>query len=136
MHAIIPELLYLGHALDARDPQQLFEHRVAAVVDLAFEEPPAALPRSLIYCRFPLIDGAGNERRLLRLAVHTVAALLSDAVPALVACGAGMSRSPAVAAVALAIHRQQPPEEMLREIVTSRTHDVSPAFWREIVQVV
>ena len=60
MHEIHPDLLWVGHALDVREPRPLFDAGIAAVVDVAFEEPPAQLPRGLIYCRFPLNDGGGN----------------------------------------------------------------------------
>jgi hypothetical protein len=29
---------------------------------LAMEEPPIVLPRDIVSCRFPLVDGAGNSR--------------------------------------------------------------------------
>ena len=61
MHEIHPDLLWLGHALDVREPRPLFDAGITAVVDVAFEEPPAQLPRQLIYCRFPLSDGGGND---------------------------------------------------------------------------
>src|SRR5262249_26770590 len=77
--------------------------RNAPLIDLALEEPPVPLTRELVYCRFPLLDGAGNSPWLLRAALDTTAALLASRVPTLVFCGAGMSRSPAVAAAALAI---------------------------------
>ena len=50
------------------------------------------------------------------LAVGTVAALIRLRVPTLVCCGMGLSRSPALAAVALAIVRREPPDEVLRMI--------------------
>ena len=61
MHEIHSNLLWLGHALDIREPRSLFDVGVEAVVDVAYEEPPAQLPRQLIYCRFPINDGGGNE---------------------------------------------------------------------------
>jgi hypothetical protein len=52
--------LWIGHVGDVRDPRSLFSTGTLAVIDLALNEPPASLPRELVYCRFPLIDGAGN----------------------------------------------------------------------------
>ncbi len=59
--------------------------------------------RDLVYCRFPLVDGAGNDARILKMAVHTVAELLRKEVKTLVFCSAGMSRAPSIAAAALTV---------------------------------
>jgi len=61
--------LWLGNARDGRDLRAILDAGIQAVVDLAFEEPPAVLVRELTYCRFPLLDGAGNPPWLLRAAV-------------------------------------------------------------------
>src|SRR5688572_12689172 len=86
--------LWLGHAGDARDLRTVLEAGILAVVDLALNEPPAAVTRELVYCRFPLVDGPGNPPWLLRAAVETVAGLVRSDTPTLVYCGAGMSRTP------------------------------------------
>ena len=93
--------LWLGHAGDARDKHELFRLGVGAVVDLAVEEPPAVPGREIIYCRFPLLDGTDNPPWLIRAAIDTTATLLRHKVPTLVACGGGLSRTPAIAAAAL-----------------------------------
>src|SRR5687768_15879746 len=98
MEKIEPYALWLGHADDGRAFQSLFERGIQAVVQVAFEEPPIATPRELIYCRFPLLDGEGNPKPTIRAAVVTVVGLLTDRVPTLVCCGAGMSRTPVIAA--------------------------------------
>lgn len=94
--------LWLGHAGDVRDVRGLFAAGVEAVVDLAAEEPAAGLPRSLVCVRVPLADGPGNPAWALRLAVGTIADLITAGVPTLVGCSGGMSRTPAVVAAALA----------------------------------
>ena len=134
MREIVPGRLWLGNALDARDPRALFDRGIAAVVDLAYEEPPAQLPRSLAYCRIPLTDGAGNDPKLLGLALDTLRSLLTLEVPTLVACGAGMSRSPCIAAAALAVHNDASPDETLRSLLEHQPHDVSPAFWKDVAK--
>ena len=115
MREIIPAHLWLGNAYDARAPQKLFDLGIAAVVDLAYEEAAAGLPRSLAYVRIPLVDGGGNDPRLLKWAIDTVESLIAAQIPTLVACGAGMSRSPCVAAAALARHRKESPETVLKQ---------------------
>jgi hypothetical protein len=132
MHEFILGRLWLGNAFDLRDPRRLLNVGIEAVVDLAYEEPPAALPRDILYCRFPLNDGAGNRPEWLVTAIETVGRLIQRHVPTLVACGAGMSRSPAVVAAALATVRRESPESCLRELTAGRAHDVSPAFWGDV----
>jgi hypothetical protein len=53
MRPILPNQLWLGNAGDIRNPERL----LAAVINLAAEEASPVLPRSLIYCHFPIIDG-------------------------------------------------------------------------------
>jgi protein-tyrosine phosphatase len=134
MHEVVAQRLWIGNARDARTPQALFESGIAAVVDLAYEESIAVLPREIVYCRFPLTDGSGNDAHLLQLAVDTVVKLLAGETPTLVACGAGMSRSPAVAAAALSIHVGEPADRSLSRIAEVRPHDVSPVLWRELLE--
>ena len=103
MKQIHPHPLWLGHAGDGEAFRRLFDLGIEAVVQLAAEEPPIPLPRDLILCHFPLLDGVGNRPEVLSLAVETTAALVRGRTPTLLCCGAGMSRSPAVAAAALTL---------------------------------
>ena len=133
MREVHPKL-WIGNALEARDLARVLERGIEALVDLAIEEPPASLVRELTYCRIPLLDGAGNPPEKLRLAVETVSSLLRAQTPTLVACGAGMSRSPAIAAVAMATVERANPEEVLQRIVAGFPHDVSPALWQDLIE--
>jgi protein-tyrosine phosphatase len=132
MTRIEPYALWLGHEGDGRDFRRLLGAGIQAVVQLAMEVPPLQPPREMTYLRFPLYDGAGNDPNLLALAVGTLAALLRAGTPALVCCSAGMRRTPAVAAVALAHAHGQSPEEYLEQIARQHPTDVSPAFWEEV----
>ena len=134
MHEILPKLLWIGHALDARSARALFDAGIGAVVDLAYEEAPARLPRETVYCRFPIIDGGGNEASLLRAAVETIVSLLDAGTPTLVACGAGMSRPSIMAAVALSIFRDEAPERSLESLVQAGPHDISATLWDEVMR--
>lgn len=127
--------LWLGTALDARDLRKLYEHEIAAVVDLALEEKPAELGRDIIYLRIPLIDGAGNSPLAIRLAIGVVEQLIKSWTKALVACGAGMSRSPAIVAAALARIDERSPDESLEQLISGQPHDVSPLLWADVRQV-
>jgi protein-tyrosine phosphatase len=135
MHEILPNQLWIGNAGDGRDPARMLQAGVAAVVNLAAEEPSPALPRDMIYCRFPIDDGAQEDEGVLKLAVQTVAELLEKQIPMLVYCGEGMSRAPAVAAAALSIVQGGSPEEKLKEIAASRPHDVSPQLWEAVTRL-
>jgi hypothetical protein len=135
MNEIAGHLLWVGHAGDGRGFQQLFTAGIQGVVHVAAEELPPQAPRELICCHFPLLDGAGNRPQLLSLAVSTVAAFLRLHMPTLVCCGAGMSRSPAIAAAALAVVHQELPETWLERITQYHPSDVSPGLWNELVTV-
>jgi protein-tyrosine phosphatase len=132
MREILPYQLWIGNAGDGRDAARLLAAGVVAVVNLAAEEPSSVLPRSMIYCHFPLIDGPQDDQTVLDVAIQTVVSLLKKRVPTLVYCGAGMSRSPAIVAAALAIVQGGSPDEKLKEIVAGHPHDVSPHLWEAI----
>jgi protein-tyrosine phosphatase len=127
--------LWLGHAGDVRDLRAVLEAGILAVVDLALSEPPAAVTRELVYCRFPLVDGPGNPPWLLRAAVETVAGLVRSGTPTLVYCGVGVSRTPAVVSAALSRAWDLPPAEALALVTRGGAADVSPGLWRELQAV-
>jgi protein-tyrosine phosphatase len=124
--------LWLGHLGDVLDPHGIYAAGILAVVDLARNEAPASLARDVVYCRFPLVDGAGNPAWLLRAAVETVACFLRSGTPTLVFCGAGMSRSPCIAAAAVASVSGCPADEALALVSQTGPADVSPALWLEV----
>ncbi|HWG43488.1 MAG TPA: hypothetical protein VN688_11935 [Gemmataceae bacterium] len=124
--------LWLGHAGDVRALRAVLSAGILAVVDLALNEPPAHITRELVYCRFPLVDGSGNPPWLLTAAIDCVTSLLRSDTPTLVACGAGMNRSPAIAAAAIARVRHCSPEEALLLVSESGPVDVSPGLWNDV----
>src|SRR5438067_2079249 len=132
MRQIRPYSLWLGHAGDGRDAKQILDTGIQAVVQLAAEEVPLALPRDLVYCRFPLVEGPDNDKNLLRLAIVTVANLLERKLPTLIVCGAGLSRSPAIAAGALALALRESPYECLKRLTEHLPADVAPGLWNDI----
>jgi protein-tyrosine phosphatase len=132
MREVLPRLVWIGNARDGRDVAEVISREIAAVVDLAMEEAPAKFPREIIYCRFPLIDGAGNSPAMLQLAVRTLARLIETGTPTLVTCGGGMSRSPALVAAALAMANGGAPDDWLKQIAAAGPHDVAPALWNDL----
>ena len=136
MRQISTHLLWLGNAGDERDWQRVLDIGIQAVVQLDAEEPVLKLPRDLVYCHFPLVDGPGNDPKRLQLAITTVANLLEKKVPTLVVSGAGLSRSPVIAAAAIATVFQQPADECLKQVAEHFPADVAPALWDEVKKVV
>jgi len=135
MHEAIPHRLWLGTAADARDIFAVLDRRIIAIVDLAMEESAIHFPRDIIYCRIPLVDGAGNRPEIIRAAIDLTASLIESRVPTLVVCGAGMSRSPIIVAAALARIQGSTLEEALEEITAGVAHDVSTGLWAEVKAV-
>ena len=132
MTHIEPYSLWLGHEGDGRDFRRLFDAGIQAVVQLALEVPPIQTPREMIYLRFPLYDGQGNDPDLLTLAINTLAALVRTGTPTLTCCAAGMRRTPAIAAAALSRVHGESPKQWLERIARHHPTDVSPAFWTEV----
>ena len=62
----------------------------------------------------------------------TLANLIEKKVPTLVVCGAGQSRSPAIAAAAIAVVFRKPADECLKEVAEHFPADVAPALWDEV----
>ncbi len=132
MREIVPGRLWLGNVRDARDSGRVLQAGIVAVLDLAAEEAAVAFPRSIVYCRFPILDGQHDSREILATAIETLISLMKRGMPTLVYCGAGMSRSPAVVAAALSIINGGSPDERLNQIVSGHPHDVSPQLWQDV----
>ena len=135
MREILPQLLWIGNARDARDVKQVLDLGITAVVDLAREEPSVNYPREIVYCRLPLIDGDENQTVVLQTALTTVARFLTADLPTLVACSAGMSRSPAIAAGALSLVQDCSFAAALQQVAATGPCDVAPGLWNEIQQL-
>lgn len=133
MRHISDYALWLGHAGDARDKHELMRLGIAAVVDLAIEEPPAVAGHEMVYCRFPLVDGAENPQWLLRAAIDMTATLQRQKVPTLIACGGGVSRSPAIAAAALVKLGRPSLEDAMLYLASFGHCDVSAGLLQDVV---
>lgn len=136
MREVLANRLWIGNAHDIRPWQVDAEGRVEAIVDLAADEPIAQVPRDMVYVRLPLTDGEANPPGRVRLAIATVAGLLADDLGTLVCCSAGMSRSPAIAAAAIAIVERLEVDVVLNSRFSNVPHDFSPGFWQAVVQQV
>lgn len=132
MREVVPSLVWIGNARDVRDVPGVLSREIGAVVQVAADEAAVSFPRDVIFCHFPLLDGSGNPASVLRTAIHTVALLARLHMPTLIACGNGMSRSPAIAAAGLALANRESPDEWLKKIAATGPHDVGPGLWNEI----
>lgn len=135
MRQVVSHFLWIGHAGDGRDYRKVIAANVRAVMQVAAEEAPLQPPRDLIVCRFPIVDGSGNNTKVLDLAITTLAHFLERRMPTFICCGGGLSRAPAIAAAALSVLHREPPEECLRRITEHHPADVVPGLWEEVVSV-
>ncbi|MCA9214577.1 MAG: dual specificity protein phosphatase family protein [Planctomycetales bacterium] len=135
MTEVLQNSLWLGNAMDIRDSRRLFDLGIEAVVDVAAEEPPAQLPRQMIYCRFPLNDGTGNNPFVLRQTVQTIVDCLVHEKKTVVACSAGMSRSPTVSAFAIGVFMDRNPEEIVAEIAMNRSLEINRLLWSDVATI-
>ena len=134
MREVIASQLWIGGAGDITDPTSLYEAGVEAVLHLASSTLPESLSREFVYCRIPLIDGAENSLERLIFVIETGVSLLQNQVPTLIACSAGMSRSPSIAAAVLSVIWQKPADAVLAEIMDGAPADVSPGLWDAVKQ--
>ncbi len=131
MHQIFPHPVWIGSTGDLRDWKRLYELEIRAVFQVAYEETLPTLPHDLVVCRFPLVDGDENPPERLELAVATLTRLLDQGFACLVCCQAGLSRSPAVVALALARHTRQPFEVGLELVARQIACGIHPGLLRQ-----
>jgi hypothetical protein len=124
--------LWIGNAHDARAVRAIHTAGIQAVLELAVNETSVVLPRELVHCRFPLVDGSGNPLWILQSAIAMVASLVRAGTPTLVCCGVGMSRSPAIVAAGLALATGGELGETLTRVTQGAPADVSPALWIDV----
>ncbi|MEW4451905.1 VOC family protein [Bremerella sp. JC817] len=132
MRNILPGKLWIANARQVRDIRSVLAEGVTAIIDLAMEEPPIAFPRDILYARFPLLDGSGNERAVLNCSVLSLVELIQDERPTVVACSGGMSRSPIITAAALAQVNKISLESAVQQVTASGPHDLSPGLLSEV----
>ena len=111
--------LFVGTAKDATDDSNLKTHGVTTIISLTHETPSFA-EQELTLHSIPLIDGPQHNREQFTKAVEeTIAALEADET-VLVHCSAGASRSPTVAATALALSQDMKLEDALQQVAENR----------------
>jgi hypothetical protein len=136
MREILPGKLWIGDGGDLLEAGRLERAGIRALIHVALEERLPQLSRELLYCHFPLVDGAPNDAALVDLALQTAAGLIRREIPTLICCSGGMSRTPCIAAGALAIAKEIDPTECLTLIARDQPHDISPALWSLVTELV
>ena len=101
MDKVAPNL-FVGTLTDAGDTTLLQEHGVDSIVSLTHGDPESGFPVPVSKCT--MMDGPRNEQETFRTAVAEVLAGLKRGETILVHCSRGASRSPSVAAAAIALH--------------------------------
>lgn len=132
MVQIHPHALWIGASGNLRDVKRLYELGINAVIHVAYEELPPPLPHDFILCRFPLVDGDGNEPVHLRLAIDTLTQMLERKFTCVICCLAGLSRSPAIAAAALAKLSGQSIDDSLAHIAQQHPCLVHPRLLAQV----
>ena len=111
--------LFVGTVEDATDDSALETHSVTTIISLTHET-PSFTEQELTIHSIPLIDGPQHNRQQFTKAVEeTIAALEADG-GVLVHCSAGASRSPTVAATALALSQDMELEDALKQVAVDR----------------
>ena len=111
--------LFVGTVEDATDDSALETHSVTTIISLTHET-PSFTEQELTIHSIPLIDGPQHNRQQFTKAVEeTIAALEADG-GVLVHCSAGASRSPTVAATALALSQDMELEDALQQVADNR----------------
>lgn len=136
LNQITPHVLYIGSILDSRNEPVLAARGIRAIVDLALGESPNMPAGEMVYLRYPLGSGSGNEPWLLRGALWSTAHLIRNRVPTLIHCQAGRNRSAAIAAGALSLATNKPPEECLTMVNSCREVDVASSMWKSVLSAV
>ena len=108
---------------------------VAAIVDLAVEEPIPTMPRVINYARFALTDEGEEAEPIIGGALRLVSSFVADRLPIAVCCNAGLNRSPTIAAVGIALALKSEAREELQTIAGLKAVDVNPALWSRVVAV-
>lgn len=132
MREVIPNVLWIGNAFNARNIKGVMDAGFQVVIDLAAEEPPIQLPRDMIYCRFPLLDGEGNSPALMKSAINLIVSFVQAQIPTLVACSGGMSRSPLIASAVLAMVDGIDLDEAIRRVTATGPCDFSPNLYNDV----
>ncbi|MFT4922769.1 MAG: atypical dual specificity phosphatase [Haloarculaceae archaeon] len=112
--------LFVGTIADAGDESALCTYDITAIVALSYDDPEGGYPSKQTIVAVPMVDGPQNDPQTFGAAVQAVRSRLDAGTRILVHCSAGASRSPAVAATALALDGNRDLEEAFQQVLERR----------------
>lgn len=126
----ITDRVAIGNYLEAQDLDLLKRHgfRSALSLDGTLAGRQAAELGLSKVASYSLIDGPGNDLRILRFAVDDLRGLAASHGPVLVQCHAGRSRSAVVVAAHLMEGRGIGADEAMARVAARRDINVTPAL--------
>jgi protein-tyrosine phosphatase len=113
--------LFVGTLKDAGDEALIQEHSIVNIISLTHGEPNGGFSSDLTVENIPMKDGPRNDQQKFDKAVTYVLACLKTGDNLLVHCSAGASRSPAVAATALALYDEVRLEAAFEQVSKHRS---------------
>jgi protein-tyrosine phosphatase len=125
----ITDRVAIGNYLEARDVALLKQHGFRSAISLdgtLVERQAADLGLSEV-ASYPLVDGPGNDLRVLRFAADDLRRLAAQG-PVLVQCHAGRSRSAVVVAAHLMEAHGISAGEAISRVAAKREINVTPAL--------
>ncbi|WP_253739218.1 dual specificity protein phosphatase family protein [Halohasta salina] len=132
----VAESLFVGTIEDAGTGPLLENHGTETVVSLTHSPPDTGFPESVSVKQVPLTDGPQNDRAQFNEAVDVLVSALESGETVLVHCSRGASRSPSVAATALAITQDIGIKEAFEQVAEHREAcDPHEALVRQAVAV-
>ncbi len=126
----ITEHVAIGNYLEAQDGALLREHKFRSAVSLdgTLDEKHAALYGLEKVASYPLIDGPGNDLRVIEFALADLKTFVDRHAPVLVQCRAGRSRSAAVVAAYLMQSLGLNPAQAVAHVASRREIAIAPAL--------
>jgi protein tyrosine phosphatase (PTP) superfamily phosphohydrolase (DUF442 family) len=114
--------LFIGNSNDSRDINRLRQLGINSVVNVAKDLEGPWFHGEFWNYKIPLYDGPGNKLWQITMAVDIINTLLSNGEKVLVHCHSGMSRSPSIVALVLAVNNICPTlEEAFNFVKTYRS---------------
>lgn len=132
----ITEGLYVGDIRDASNTKQYYRYEIDAAVKLSHKAPDGGYLDHVEVHDHSMIDGPQNDQGSMTEAVRATADLLSKGETVFVHCSAGASRSPSVAAAALAVLKGVDVQEAGEQVRDARQIQVHPDVWENAQRAV
>jgi protein-tyrosine phosphatase len=126
----ITDEIAIGNFAESQDVALLKASRIRSILSLdgSLDRQHAAELGVAEVVGYPLIDGPGNDLRVMEFAVADLESLVRRLSPVLVHCHAGRSRSVAVVAGYLMRRHDISADEAIRRVSARRESSVAPAL--------